>query len=232
MSERFFVETPIVGDRATLVGTEAHHLAHVMRAERGAEVTLFDGGGGEFAARVLKVGRSAVDLEVLERHEVDRELPISITLGVALPKGDRQKWLVEKATELGVTRLVPLKTARGVAQPVEQALERLRRSVIEASKQCGRNRLLELAEPMRLADYVAAAPADGVRWMAHPSGSKQLAPAGSAPVWLAVGPEGGFTDAEVAESMAAGWQAVGLGRRILRVATAALALCSQWSGLD
>lgn len=231
MSDRFFVETPISSDRATLTGAEAHHLAHVMRAAVGTEVTLFDGCGSEFAARVIKVGRSNVELEVLARREIVRELTFALTLGVALPKGDRQKWLIEKATELGVTRLVPLKTARGVAQPEEQALLRLRRTVIEASKQSERNRLLELAAPMRPGDYVAAAPASAVRWLAHPSGGVVPAAPVGAPsdVYLAVGPEGGFTDDEVSQALAAGWQTVSLGPRILRVETAALALCCRWS---
>src|SRR5688500_9189413 len=101
MSDRFFVETPIDSEQAELIGPEAHHLAHVMRAGPGAEVTLFDGSGAEFAARVTKIGRSRVELTVSARREIDRELPFPLVLGVALPKGDRQKWLVEKATELG-----------------------------------------------------------------------------------------------------------------------------------
>ena len=229
MSDRFFVETPIAGERASLVGPEAHHLAHVMRISAGTEITLFDGSGAEFAARVLKVGRAAVDVEVLDRHEVSRELTYPLVLGIALPKGDRQKWLLEKATELGVTRIVPLKTSRGVAQPVEQALERLRRGVIEASKQCGRNKLLEITSPQVLSEYVAAAPPAAVRWLAHPGG--QGLPQQSIEtngVYLAIGPEGGFTDDEVVQAESQGWQTISLGPRILRVDTAALALCAWW----
>ena len=147
MSDRFFVETPITGTRAELADAEARHLTGVLRAGVGDAVTLFDGSGAEFASRILRVGKSVVELEVLERQEISRELPLDMTLAVALPKGDRQKWLVEKLVELGVTRLVPLITERGVAQPVDSALARLKRGVIEASKQCGRNKLMEIAEP-------------------------------------------------------------------------------------
>ena len=125
MSQRFFVENPVQGDSATLVDAEAHHLTHVMRARPGLEVTLFDGTGWEFPARVEKLGRQSVELAVLDRMQVSRELALPVALAVALPKGDRQKWLVEKVTELGVARLIPLITERGVAQPVEQALARL-----------------------------------------------------------------------------------------------------------
>src|SRR5262245_31749149 len=139
MSERFFVNPPIASDLVLLTGDEARHLSAVMRASVSDEVLLFDGSGSEFAARITAIRKHEVQLLVVERREISREQPFSLTLAVALPKGDRQKWLVEKATELGVTQLVPLITEHGVAQPVESALERLRRSVIEASKQCGRN---------------------------------------------------------------------------------------------
>jgi 16S rRNA (uracil1498-N3)-methyltransferase len=232
MLDRYFTHTPINGDHATLDGAEAHHLIHVMRAKAGTRVTLFDGSGAEFAAQVEKVGRSDVQLAILSRQEVDRELPLEVVLGVSLPKGDRQKWLVEKAVELGVDRIVPLITARSVAQPVQQALERLQRSVIEASKQCGRNRLMTLADPAEWNEFVAAAPASARRLLAHPG--KPMAPLvpvsvelpkGQRPaVFLAIGPEGGFTADEVALAASHGWQTVDLGPRILRVETAAVFL--------
>ena len=157
MSQRFFVSSPIVGERATLTDAEAHHLIHVMRAIAGDEVTLFDGSGCEFAARIESIGRSEVELTIIERRAVDRELPLRLTLAVALPKGDRQQVLVEKATELGVAGLVPLVTQRGVAQPSDSALNRLRRAAIEAAKQCGRNRLMEIAAPASWSDYAPRA---------------------------------------------------------------------------
>jgi len=227
MSDRYFVDKPISIDRVTLSGPEAHHLIHVMRATPGTRVTLFDGAGDEFSAAVERVGRADVELSILARQSIDRELPFSLTLGVALPKGDRQKWLVEKAVELGVTRIVPLRTQRGVAQPVEQALVRLRRAVIEASKQCGRNRLLQIDEPRSWPDFVADAAGASCRLVAHPGGARELRSVLvdlSGNVCLAIGPEGGFADEEVALAVAAGWCIVDLGPRILRVETAALFL--------
>ena len=169
MSQRFFCSEPVTGSRVCLQGDEAHHLAHVMRAAVGQEVTLFDGGGEEFTARIVRIERRAVELAVLERLAVDRELPYALVLGVALPKGDRQSWLIEKAVELGVTRVTPLRAARGVAQPVEQALQRLRRAVIEASKQCGRNRLMAIEPPQTVGEFLAAAPEQAVRVLASPA---------------------------------------------------------------
>jgi 16S rRNA (uracil1498-N3)-methyltransferase len=236
MADRYFTETPITADLATLGGSEAHHLIHVMRAKRGTRVVLFDGSGAEFSATVEKVGRADVELKILAREDVDRELPLTVVLGVALPKGDRQKWLVEKAVELGVAAVVPLKTEHAVAQPVEQALDRLRRAVVEASKQCGRNRLLTIHTPQPWTNFVEGTADEPCRLLAHPQGFHRGAsplPRVNPPktVLLAVGPEGGFSPSEVAIAVSAGWHTVDLGRRILRIETAALlltAMVTQW----
>ena len=123
MSERYFVEPPVACQRIVLAGAEAHHLLHVMRSRPGEEVILFDGSGCQYHAIIARLGRNEVEMAITAREEIDREALIAVTLGVALPKGDRQKWLVEKVVELGVARLVPLQTQRGVAQPLKNALE-------------------------------------------------------------------------------------------------------------
>ncbi|MDZ7616646.1 MAG: RsmE family RNA methyltransferase [Patescibacteria group bacterium] len=233
MADRYFAETPIPFQpgtelRVTLSGGEAHHLIHVMRATVGTRVTLFDGGGAEFPAEVGRMGRAEVELAVLQCDQISRELPRHVALAVALPKGDRQRWLVEKAVELGVAELIPLATQRSVAQPVSQALDRLRRAVIEASKQCGRNRLMHVAEPADWPALMAATRAEPQRWLAHPGVQGEAAacvtPRPGDRVFMAVGPEGGFTDEEVALAAAARWQPIHLGARILRTETAALAM--------
>ena len=234
MADRFFTERVIDSERATLEGPEAHHLLNVMRAKPGDEVVLFDGSGVEFEARVERCGRSSVELAVLSRTVLDRELPFALIVGVALPKGDRQKWLVEKLTELGVTSLVPIETRRGVAQPVASALDRLRRSVVEASKQCGRNRLMRIEGPRTVERFVLDADRGDPRWIAHPGGeclAKQFEmirgrDAEIDSISVVVGPEGGFALEEVDVAIAAGWQKIDLGMRILRVETAAVALAA------
>jgi 16S rRNA (uracil1498-N3)-methyltransferase len=225
MSQRFFVQ-PSIGDASTarLVAAEAQHLVKVMRAKVGDEVTLFDDSGCEFTGRVSAIGKSAVELAIVERCEIDRELLHALTLAVSLPKGDRQKVLVEKLVELGVTRLIPLETQRRVAEATPAALVRLRRQVIEASKQCGRNRLMEIGEPVAF-ENLSQVPAGQRRLMAHPSGSP-LKESAVGPAVVAVGPEGGFTDEEVAAAQATGWEIVSLGPRILRIETAAIALAA------
>jgi len=172
MSERFFVSPAVSGDRAQLTGDEARHLAAVMRARVGDQIILFDGSGAEFLAEVTALHKQVADLTIVERRPISRELTRELTLAVALPRGERQKWLVEKATELGVTCLLPLITTRGVAEPVPSALDRLRRSVIEACKQCLRNRLMEIAPPVRAGELFDSAPA-GICVLADPNGQSR-----------------------------------------------------------
>ncbi len=231
MSHRFFV-TSVDREQAVLEGSEAHHLLHVMRAGVGAEVVLFDGSGAEYTARVSQIDRTRVRLSVLECVEVDRELAVNVTLAVALPKGDRQRWLVEKAVELGVSRLVPIKTERGVAQPGDAAVQRLRRTVIEAAKQCRRNRLTDIERPCDFTQFADVPEKDAVRLIAHPGGERvgdvledaDGSPASGISYFVAVGPEGGFTDAEIGFAVERGWRTVDLGPRTLRIETAAVAL--------
>lgn len=231
MSERFFARVNSDCSTALLAGSEAHHLLHVMRARLRDRVTVFDGSGCEWVAEVESLGRSEAKLRLLECCHVDRELKLRLVLGVALPKGDRQTWLVEKAVELGVAQLVPLATDRSVAQPLEKALDRLRRTVIEASKQCGRNRLMEIAPACAWHDFLQPLPEGCIGWVAAPEAPTPATDAlASSPLraeWrIAIGPEGGLTPDEVSLAKTAGWQPVSLGPRILRVETAALALAA------
>jgi 16S rRNA (uracil1498-N3)-methyltransferase len=230
MSERFYSAERITGEQAMLADSEAHHLLHVMRISAGDRVTLFDGSGAEFVAEVVAPRRSQVELAILSRTEIDCELDFPLIVGVALPKGDRQKWLVEKLTELGVSKLVPLITERSVAEPKPASRVRLEQAVIKASKQCGRNLLMEIAVAKSWEEFVRnsrdSAGPDTHCMIAHPGGEPMVdfqVRLHGVKV-LAVGPEGGFAEHEVDVAVKQGWQVVSLGRRILRVETAALAL--------
>ena len=234
MSDRFFSSTPIEftasGDTLVrLEATEAHHLMHGMRRGVGARVTLCDGSGAEFTAEVKELSRRDAVLAVLSREEISREPPVEIHLVVAMPKGDRQKVLVEKLTELGVARLTPVVTDHGVVELRASALQKLRRAVIEASKQCGRNRLMQIDEPQPLNDFLKAdLPAE--RLIAHPGGEPLGAVLSGGPLpgasTMLVGPEGGFSEAEVQQALASGWRQVSLGGSILRIETAAISLAA------
>ena len=234
MSERFFAAGIGPDDLVRLEGDEAHHLAHVRRLRRGDPVRIFDGSGLECEASVEDVGKRHVTLSISRRLTVDRELPFALTLACSPPKGERLRWLVEKATELGVTRFVPILTERATEQVRGSRPEKMVRWVIEASKQCGRNVLMELAEPVPCIEYLKAVDPLDLSLLAQP-GVEPLPAAmcrgPSQAVNVAVGPEGGFNEQEVQSARSRGWKLVSLGPRTLRVETAALALAA-WFALS
>jgi 16S rRNA (uracil1498-N3)-methyltransferase len=226
MSRRFYLPQSFTAAVLKLTGNEAHHLSRVLRLKPGDEVQLFDGAGRLARARISALGSDEAELEILERLDESQSPRTRVTLATAVPKGERFDWLVEKATELGVDRLVPLLTARSVVNPGETKLERLRRTIVEASKQCGRSRLMELTAPVRWNDLVTREFARESVWVADPSGEAgagRLSGAGEQ-ILVAVGPEGGFTTEELELATQHGAKLIGLGRHILRIETAALAL--------
>ncbi len=230
MADRFYVNCPLSPGPVELDGPEAHHLATVCRLRRGDRVCLFNGDGREYPAEVTAATRRSVALEVLGVESPARELGFRLEVAAPLPKGDRAQFLVEKLTELGATHFVPLVTARSVVEPREAKLEKLERYVVEASKQCGRNVLMQVEPPAEWDEYCRRPDLPALRVLAHPGGTRVEVPVERVGVAAAVGPEGGFTDEEVEAARAAGWQVVGLGPRVLRVETAALLLAGLLGG--
>jgi 16S rRNA (uracil1498-N3)-methyltransferase len=238
MADRFFAPGPLVPGEFILEGPEAHHLATVRRIAPGDRVVLFCGDGFDYPAEVVATDRKRVLLNVLPPVAVNRELGFRLEIAAALPKGDRGDFLVEKLTELGVTRLIPLQTQRTVVLPKESRLEKLRHAVIEASKQCGRNVLMQI-DPLTPWEVLVNSPIQPkVRVILHPSlGKTDALSLGdlsrdaihSGGVQFAIGPEGGFTTEEVEWCHVTGWAALSLGPRILRVETAASAVAA-WAG--
>jgi 16S rRNA (uracil1498-N3)-methyltransferase len=228
MARRFYIPQPFDSTAIRLAGPEAHHLSRVMRLAAGDEVTLFDGRGAEARARIDAIAPGVVELTIVERFAAPESPEHSLILATAVPKGERFDWLVEKATELGVARLIPLVTARSVVNPGDSKLERLRRTIVEASKQCGRSRLLELTAPIAWREMVETEMASGGAWIADPSGEPPTVDGGERfrPRIVAVGPEGGLTADELALAVEHGAKLVGLGPRILRIETAAITLAA------
>jgi 16S rRNA (uracil1498-N3)-methyltransferase len=226
MSERFYINWPLSPGPVVLDGPEARHLATVCRLRPGDRVQLFNGDGSEYPARVEEVGKRSVALTVEAVETPARELSFQLEVAAPLPKGDRTHFLIEKLTELGVARFVPLLCERSVIEPREGKLEKLQRIVIEASKQCGRNRLMEIGEPVSWAEY-APARGDELRYLAH-SSTAQSAGVDEAPaIRCVVGPEGGFSPAEIELAQSNDWRLVDLGATILRIETAAIALATR-----
>jgi 16S rRNA (uracil1498-N3)-methyltransferase len=219
MANRFFTPDPLAPGEYVLAGPDAHHLATVRRLRPGDHIVLFNGDGNEYPAEILTADRKRTLVNIRSVEPVCREATRVLHVAAAMPKGDRGDFLIEKLVELGVARFTPLITERTVVQPKESRIEKLHQAVIEASKQCGRNVLMAVDPPTRWPDLLTRV-TDGVRIVLHPGESG--AGAGTGPMTVAVGPEGGFTPSEVAEAEGAGWARMSLGPRILRVETAAI----------
>lgn len=214
---------------------EAHHLARVLRLVAGARVFVFDGAGVEYECEVARVARHEVELNLLRRLDDVVESPLRLTLAQALIKGDKFDWVIQKATELGVTRIVPLATehsdvklVKGRAEErAEQRLQRWRRISLEALKQCGRRRLVEICEPATFDDFCGSA-TQGARLILSERGGGSLAEVaaqlqGAERLSLCVAPEGGWSETEMRKASSCGFTPVSLGSRILRTETAAIA---------
>jgi len=233
---RFFVDSlPPAGAAFTLCGAEAHHLLNVVRVRVGEEVSLFDGSGAVACARLLQGRRGEAALQVLSVEIVDVEAPRKLTIACALPRATRMDFLVEKCCELGVSRFVPMVARRSVVDPLdrqENHLVRWRRIALEASKQCGRTRLMEVTAVLPFESALLLREPEAVGMLASPTrGGPGLAEFAARlqpgqGVTAFIGPEGGFTPEEVDRAAQAGCAAVSMGPRILRVETAAVALAA------
>ena len=225
---RLYVEDTLApGAMVTLEGPPAHYLANVLRLQPGSRVKLFDDRTGEWLGELHETGRKRVSVSLLEQLRPREPVPDLWLLFAPIKRG-RIDWLVEKATELGVARLVPVTTERTVVDRLN--LERLRAHSIEAAEQCDRTALPHIEAPVALDKLLAEWPQQRSLYFADETGGRPLAEAaetGSAAILI--GPEGGFTQAERARIGAvAQARAVSLGPRILRADTAAAAAISLW----
>jgi 16S rRNA (uracil1498-N3)-methyltransferase len=224
---RLFVPpAKLTAERLIITAADHRHLARVLRAQAGDTVTLFDGVGNEVEARITRVGRTDTELllgAASARSRAPRE-PLLVLL-TAVPRGPRMDLLVEKTCELGVSRIVPVLTERSVVRPDAARRGRWEKIAREAARQCGRADVPDVDAPTVLATALAAPDLPRRRLMAwEGEGGTPLRSRsdGGEPTALLVGPEGGFTGAEVEAARHAGFDTVTLGHRILRVETAAM----------
>ncbi|MEW5986368.1 MAG: RsmE family RNA methyltransferase [Chloroflexota bacterium] len=228
---RFFVSPDAVHDQqVTLVEEQAHQIAHVLRLRPGQMIVALDNAGWEYEVELTQVGRREVMGEVKKRRPVANEPAVSLTLFLALLKGEKFEWVLQKGTEIGVSAFAPVVTARTVVQvapnPVKMA--RWRRIIQEAAEQAGRGRRPQLAEVMTFqeaAGQLERFPLALAAWEgATGCGVREALAGGARPerVALLVGPEGGLEEGEVEMAQAAGARVITLGRRILRAETAGI----------
>lgn len=222
-----------LADTVTLTGNDAHHLGYTLRARVGERYIVVDGERQVASMEITGFTADTVTLRLVERLEADTESPIRLTLAVCLLKSDKMEFVMQKAVELGATKVQPLESENCVARydgkKAEARRERWQRIADEAAKQCGRTALLTVSPILSLGDWLTnRPPEDGAAFFCYEAEKKN-----TLGTWLAktqgdaftaiIGPEGGFTPAEAKQAKTAGVAAVTLGPRILRAETAAIA---------
>jgi 16S rRNA (uracil1498-N3)-methyltransferase len=232
---RFYVDEPLrAGASVALPEDAAHHGVHVLRLRSGDEVTLFNGRGGEFAARISSIQRLEVGVDLLEHRAVERESPLHAVLIQGVSSGERMEFTIRKAVELGVAEIQPVLAAASVARPKgERAAARQghwQKVAISACEQCGRNRV-PVVHP--LAQVHAVGMLGSLKLLLSPQSELSFSKAakGADSVAIAAGPEAGFDEKEEAAFLDAGFVPVSLGPRILRTETAALAALAALNAL-
>src|SRR5262245_42147747 len=236
MVPRFYLDAPLrAGSVCALSEDSAHHAVHVLRLREGDEVTLFNGRGGEFAARIAAMQRLRISIDVLQHRPIERESPLRITLVQGVSAGERMDSTVRKAVELGVAEVQPVLATRSVARPKGERADSRRthwqKVVIAACEQCGRNRIPEVLPMLALADYQPGG--EAMKIVLSPLAERPLSKLelrGKDYV-LAAGPEAGFTAQEEAALVDAGFVPASLGPRVLRTETAAIAALAALSAL-
>jgi 16S rRNA (uracil1498-N3)-methyltransferase len=226
---RVYVDSDLAsGTIVELPRETAAHLAKVLRARTGDELILFSGDGREYPGAIESVRGGRVTASVGIGAHVDRESPFAVTLVQCVPRGDRMDFIVQKATELGVARIVPVLSQRSVvrldATQAESKAAHWRAVAVSACEQCGRNRLPVIAAPSPLISYLGNSASTVARLVLEPDLESNAMPAAlGAAVEIAIGPEGGFADDELDAFRIAEFARVRLGPRILRTETAAIA---------
>ena len=225
---RAFVKIELTpNDRIELPADTASHFVKVLRARPGDELILFNGDGNEHLGAIESIRGSRVTVSIAQARAVNRESPLQTVLVQAIPRGDRMDFVIQKATELGVSRIVPVLSARSVVRlnerQYESKLQHWRGVAISACEQCGRNRVPQIDAPLELIDHLGTDCGIPLRLALDPD-SAPREPVNGAPasVEVTVGPEGGFSPQELDAMRIAGLSGIRLGPRILRTETAAL----------
>lgn len=218
------------GTSVQLPEQAGEHVARVLRLEVGHPLILFNGDGCEYDARIAAIAKRAVTVDVNERRVVSRESQLVLTLAQGVARGEKMDWILQKATELGVHRIVPLVTERTEVKLDEERAERRvahwRDVIASACEQSGRTQLPDIEAPRKLAAWASSLPDDGAaRYALLPDGDTSLRDIDTnvRAAILVVGPEGGFSDHDEAALRQSGFKGLRLGPRVLRTETAGLA---------
>ncbi|MGD8999985.1 MAG: 16S rRNA (uracil(1498)-N(3))-methyltransferase [Granulosicoccaceae bacterium] len=225
---RLFIDAPLkTGQEVLLDKEQLNYVSRVLRLKPGMQVTVFNGQGGEYSGTITQLHKRSGAIEIAAFHDVDIESPLNITLVQGISRGERMDYTLQKATELGVTRIAPVFCGRTVVslkgERLDSRLHHWRGVIRSACEQSGRNRLPQLLVPCSLEVWLANDDAEQ-RLLLHPGSDRSLRDnAQAVTTSLLIGPEGGLTEAEREHAMRSGYMVCRLGPRILRTETAALA---------
>jgi len=227
---RVYVDASLApGERVRIAGSAATHIARVLRLKVGDALPLFNGRGGEYAGRIEEFRKDTVTVSVSEQRAIERESSLALTLAQGVSRGERMDWIVQKATELGASRIVPVFTERSVvrlaARQADRKVQRWRAIAVGACEQSGRNRLPEVAAPLDFHEFLRTDAPGATRLLLSPTGAARMSDLEDigTGITVLIGPEGGLAEAEQQAAIAAGFKPVRLGPRVLRTETAALA---------
>jgi 16S rRNA (uracil1498-N3)-methyltransferase len=236
MARFFLPRSKIDGRRGSVVGAELEHLRRVLRLRPGDHIVAFDDSGWEHEAVIRALNDTQGELEILRSYQAERESPLAVTLAVALTKGDKMDYVVEKATELGVKTIAPFVSRYTVPKlndrKVVQRTGRWQKIALSAAKQCGRTSLPEVLPVCDYRELISERGSAGLKLFFWEKEAEQTLKqvhdreARVESVFLVIGPEGGFTGEEAEMARARGYTTVHLGPRILRAETAALTALS------
>jgi len=213
-----------------LAEAQSHYLSKVLRMQAGRELILFNGEGGEYSAEISKVHKKHIEVLVKEFSPENRQSHLSLELAIGVSRGERMDWVLQKATELGVTKITPLITERTEVklsgERADKKMEHWQQIIISACEQCQRNILPELSEPQNFSDWIDTCDAE-LKFVLHHRNNQGFSKDKSAKnISLLIGPEGGLDNDEIAQAVAKNFSPLTLGPRVLRTETAPVAAIS------
>ena len=238
---RLYLPVTLAPDSIVALSADtAHHVARVLRLEVGAAVCLFNGEGGEYHGVLHSIHKNQVNAQILNYNSRDAESPLQVTLAQGIPRGERMDYTLQKAVELGITRIAPMFSERCEVrlqgERLDKRLQHWQGIVISACEQCGRTRIPPVATPMNLTHWLSTSnlSGGGLHLVLDPQAPHSLAhyalPADNH-ITLLIGPEGGLSGAEIAAAEGVGFTRIRLGPRILRTETAGIAVLAALQSL-
>ena len=239
---RLFIDMPLtIGETINLPRDKAHHISNVLRMRIGDSIKLFNDSGDDYQSKIIEISKKSAQIEIGESKQIANESPLTINLCLAVSRGQHMDFSIQKAVELGVKNIIPVisefSNAKIQDDRVHNKLAHWQNIIISATEQCGRSYLTQIQKPVSFAEWVRLG-ASKTRLILHPESLQSMSNISLSDneLTLMIGPEGGFSDAEVEQAQENGCEPISLGPRILRTETAVVSAVSNaqhlWGDLN